>query len=100
MVPVQELPRPVRHRPARPRRLSPSSRPTAAEPTPDSANWPRDHGIELLAIFTSAVFAIVALTVVVGAVDQWWILIPVMAIHFALTAAVLTMTARLIDDGD
>ena len=51
-------------------------------------------------MFTFAVLVIVVLTVVLGAVDRWWILIPVMAVHFGVTAAVLTRTGRLLDDGD
>jgi hypothetical protein len=41
----------------------------------------------------------VALAVVVGAIGSWWILIPVMAVDFAVTAAVLVMMARLLNDG-
>ena len=45
-----------------------------------------DHGV------------IVALVCVVGSVDRWWILIPVMAVDFAVTGAVLAMMVRLLDD--
>jgi len=89
---------------ARPRR---PSLPTPARPTrPELARNPapvasplRDRGIGLLAAFTVAVLLIVVLAVVVGAIDRWWILIPVMAVDFAVTAAVLVMVARLLDDG-
>lgn len=98
MATLQEHPRPVRHGPGvRPRRLTAPVR--SAEPA-NVESWPRDRGIGLLAMFTFAVLVIVVLTVVLGAVDRWWILIPVMAVHFGVTAAVLTRTGRLLDDGD
>ena len=59
----------------------------------------RDRGISLLAIFTAATLLIVALVCVVGSVDRWWILIPVMAVDFAVTGAVLAVMVRLLDDG-
>ena len=96
MATLQEHPRRVRPG-VRPRPLAPPAR------SPEAANqesWPRDRGIGLLAMFTFAVLVIVVLTVVLGAVDRWWILIPVMAVHFGVTAAVLTRTGRLLDDGD
>jgi hypothetical protein len=40
----------------------------------------------------------VALAVLVGAIDRWWILIPVMAVDFAVTAAILVTMARLLSD--
>ena len=58
----------------------------------------RDRGISLLTIFTTAALLIVALVCVVGSVDRWWILIPVMAVDFAVTGAVLAMMVRLLDD--
>ena len=42
---------------------------------------------------------VVALVCVVGSVDRWWILIPVMAVDFAVTGAVLAVMVRLLDDG-
>jgi hypothetical protein len=41
----------------------------------------------------------VALAVLVGSVDAWWILVPVMAVDFAVTAAILVMMVRLLNDG-
>jgi hypothetical protein len=58
----------------------------------------RDRGIGLLATFTAGALLIVALTVLVGTVGHWWILVPVMAIDFMVAAGVLVMTARLLDD--
>lgn len=59
----------------------------------------RDRGVSLLAIFTAATLLIVALVCLVGGVDRWWILIPVMAIDLAATGIVLTAMIRLLDDG-
>ena len=114
MAPRLEHPRPA----ARTRRPSATagalprrpSLPTPARPTrPDLAPNPpnaapvatplRDRGIGLLAAFTAAMLVMVALAIVVGAIDSWWILIPVMAVDFAVTAAVLVMMARLLNDG-
>jgi hypothetical protein len=39
------------------------------------------------------------LVCLVGSIDRWWILIPVMAIDLAVTAAVLAVMIRLLDDG-
>jgi hypothetical protein len=88
--------------PARPRpdhrAPRPKSRPT---PTVTGSESPplRDRGISLLLIFTAATLLIVALVCVVGSVDRWWILIPVMAVDFAVTGAVLAVMVRLLDDG-
>jgi hypothetical protein len=61
---------------------------------------PGDRGLILLAVFTASALLIVALVVLVGAVESWWILIPVMTADFAVTAAVLVTVARLIEDAD
>jgi hypothetical protein len=67
----------------------------------DSESPPlRDRGISLLATFTAAMLLIVALVCVVGSVDRWWILIPVMAIDFAVTGALLAVMVRLLDGSE
>ena len=58
----------------------------------------RDRGIGLLATFTASMLGMVALAVLVGAVDAWWILVPVMAVDFAVTTGVLMMMVRLLSD--
>ena len=60
----------------------------------------RDRGIELMAAFISAMLVMIAMAVVVGMVDAWWVLIPVMATDFAVTAAVLVVVVSLLNDGD
>ena len=57
-----------------------------------------DHGLALLIIFTSSALLVVALVVLAGAVDQMWILAPIMLIDFAVTAAVLVTVAKLLQD--
>jgi hypothetical protein len=41
---------------------------------------------------------IVALAWLVAVVGRWWILVPVMAVALALTAIVLVVMVRLLDD--
>ena len=78
----------------------PRPKPPPAPVAPSSESSPiRDRGISLLAIFTAATLLIVALVCLVGSVDRWWILIPVMAIDLAVTGAVLAVMVRLLDDG-
>jgi hypothetical protein len=88
--------------PARPRSSSdpprPKSSPESVAPSSESSPI-RDRGISLLAIFTAATLLIVALVCLVGSVDRWWILIPVMAVDLAVTGAVLGVMVRLLDDG-
>lgn len=54
----------------------------------------------LLIVFTASALLIVALVVLVGAVGHWWILIPVMTVDFAVTAAVLVTVAKLLEEPD
>jgi hypothetical protein len=54
----------------------------------------------LLIVFTASALTVVALVVLVAAIGSWWILIPVMAVDFAVTAAVLITVAKLLEDSD
>jgi hypothetical protein len=86
--------------PARPRSNRDAPGPKPAPGAPSSESSPiRDRGISLLAIFTAATLLIVALVCLLGSVDRWWILIPVMAIDLTVTGAVLAVMVRLLDDG-
>jgi len=72
---------------------------------PDSSRGPaplRDRGSVLLLVFTSALLVMVGLISLAAVVDRTWILIPVMAIDLAVTAAVLASVFRLMgnDDGE
>ena len=57
-----------------------------------------DRGIGLLLIFTVGVLVMVALITLTAIVDSWWMLGPVMAFDFVVTAAVLAIIARLLGD--
>jgi hypothetical protein len=54
----------------------------------------------LLVVFTASALVVVALAVLVGAIGRLWVLIPVMAVDFAVTAVVLVMVAKLLEDAD
>lgn len=108
-----ELPRPPLARPPRQSgRRRPASVPaptpparTDAPPKPPSVPTGespplRDRGLELMAAFTAAMLVMIVMAVVVGMVDAWWVLIPVMATDFAVTAAVLVVVVSLLNDGD
>jgi membrane protein YdbS with pleckstrin-like domain len=64
----------------------------------DEAGPLRDRGMTLLATVACAMLPIVALAWLVGAIDHWWVLIPVIALVLALTAVVLVMITRLLDE--
>jgi hypothetical protein len=57
-----------------------------------------DRGIGLLIIFTAGVLVMVGLITLTAILDSWWMLGPVMAFDFVLTAAVLAIIVRLLDD--
>jgi hypothetical protein len=61
---------------------------------------PADRGLMLLIVFTASALTIVALVVLIAAIGSWWTLIPVMAVDFAVTAAVLITVAKLLEDSD
>ena len=57
-----------------------------------------DRGIGLLIIFTAGVLVMVGLITLTAIIDRWWILGPVMAFDFVVTAAVLAIIVRLLGD--
>jgi hypothetical protein len=59
----------------------------------------RDPGLTLLGTAAAAMLSIVALAWLVGVVDHWWILIPVVAVALALTGLVLAVATHLLNDG-
>ena len=74
----------------------------ATEPAvPEPPSLPlADRGLILFVVFTASALAIVGLVVLLGAIGSWWTLIPVMAVDFAVTAAVLVTVAKLLEDSD
>ena len=69
---------------------------TPVRPPPPSA----DRGLILLIVFTASALTIVGLVVLIGAIGSWWTLVPVMAVDFAVTGAVLVTLAKLLEGGD
>ena len=57
-----------------------------------------DRGIGLLLIFTAGVLVMVGIIALTAILDRWWVLGPVMAFDFAVTAAVMAIIARLLRD--
>jgi hypothetical protein len=57
-----------------------------------------DRGLGLLVIFTAGVLVMVALITLTTVLDGWWMLPPVMAADLAITAGVLAIIVRLLND--
>lgn len=56
---------------------------------------------QLLSVFLAATLVMVVAVIVVGIVDRWWVLVPVMLVDFATTFGVVAYIARLLtDDGE
>jgi hypothetical protein len=56
---------------------------------------------QLLSVFLAATLVMVTAVIVVGIVDRWWVLVPVMLVDFATTFGVVAYLARLLaDDGE
>jgi hypothetical protein len=55
----------------------------------------------LLCVFLAATLVMVAAVILVGIVDRWWVLLPVMLTDFATTFGVVTYSMDLLaDDGE
>jgi hypothetical protein len=71
-------------------------------PAPQPASTQREgrgiDGLRPLWVFFVAALAIVGAVTVTGAVDSWWILVPVMAVFFISTFAVLATIMWLLGD--
>jgi anti-sigma-K factor RskA len=88
------------HAPTRRREIHPPLPPVAPEPRPAQDDR-RIDGLGPLWVFLVASLAIVGAVVLAGAVDRWWILVPVMCVFFASTFGVLASIMRLLrDSGD
>ena len=60
----------------------------------EPSDW--DRGLDLLLTFFGAALLMVVAVVIVGAVDAWWVLMPVMLAHLAVTFGVLAMMVHLL----
>ncbi len=72
--------------------------PVAAPPTHE-CGADRDRGMGLLLSFVGALSVMVADVVVIGAVDDSWILIPGVAVLLLMAAVVFGSIMRLLADG-
>jgi hypothetical protein len=61
-----------------------------------SAGLSRWGGDFLFLVFFVAAVIMVIAVVLVGAVDQWWVLVPVMLVHLAATFGVLVAIVQLL----
>jgi hypothetical protein len=85
----------------RPTKATTGAKPsTPPSPPSEKASPLRDRGLTLLGTVTAAVLSIVAVSWLVAVVGRWWILVPAMAIALALTAIVLGVMIRLLDDSE
>jgi hypothetical protein len=56
---------------------------------------------QLLSVFLAATLVMVTAVIVVGIVDRWWVLVPVMLVDFATTFGVVAYITRLLaGDGE
>jgi hypothetical protein len=91
------MPRPERSSPVARERQPVSSRadPAAAVSPPARSAG----GLSMLLVFTAAVLAVTLAVVVLAIANQWWVLVPVMLVDFAVTIGVTAMTLHLLADG-
>lgn len=85
-------------RPATEKSRRPAPPPSARQASRPSASLP-DRGIRVLLAFVTAMLIMVAGVTLVGAVDQWWVLVPVMLVDFILTFTVLALFVELLGEG-
>jgi hypothetical protein len=62
----------------------------------DEASRSSSSGEFLLLVFFLATLTMVAAVVLVGAVGQWWVLVPVMLVDFVAISAVLVAIVQLL----
>jgi hypothetical protein len=55
--------------------------------------------MRVLLAFVAAAMIMVIAVVLVGAVGQWWVLVPVMLVDFIVTSVVLALVVELLGDG-
>ena len=79
-----------------------STAPAAARQPPMRRRRSAGDGVgQLLSVFLAATLVMVTAVIVVGIVDRWWVLVPVMLVDFATTFGVVAYIARLLaGDGE
>ena len=89
----------------RPERTSPAGRerrPVSWRTVPDAAAAQPARstgGVGMLLVFTAAVLAVTLAVVILAIANQWWVLVPVMIVDFAVTFGVTAMTLHLLAEG-
>lgn len=75
--------------------------PTAPSPRLPAPKRPVGGVGALLSVFLSATLVMVVAVIAVGAVNHWWVLLPVMLVDFGVTFLVVAFIMRLLaDDGE
>jgi hypothetical protein len=79
-----------------------SHTPTASPPSTVHRDRTSQHhgGERLLFVFVAATLIMVLAAVLVGAVGQWWVLVPVMLVDLTLTFVVLASIVGMLGDDD
>jgi hypothetical protein len=87
-------------RPTRGLAASLSAAPAPAPDSPVRGRFPGGSVSGLMFVFVTATLVMVTAVIVVGIVDRWWVLVPVMLVDFATTFGVVAYIIRLLaDDG-
>ena len=81
--------------PPSPDRIQPQDAAPSTE-SERSSGW--SGGEFLLLVFLGATIIMVVAVVLVGAVGQWWVLVPVLVVDLTVTFVVLASVVRLIGD--
>jgi hypothetical protein len=79
-----------------------STVPTPGRDPPMRGRCSAGDGVgRLLSVFLAATLVMVTAVIIVGIVDRWWVLVPVMVVDVATTFAVVAYIARMLaDDGE
>ena len=70
------------------------------DPSAENQRGPGLSSIWLLAVFGVAALVVVGVVWLVSAVGHWWLLVPAMAVHLAMTALIVWLCLRLASDGE
>lgn len=75
--------------------------PTTPNPRVPAPQRPVGGVGALLSVFLTATLVMVVAVIAVGAVNDWWVLLPVMLVDFGVTFLVVAFIMRLLaDDGE
>ena len=77
--------------------VRPAGAPTAPPHSPTASPV---GGLAMLLAFPLGVLIVSVMVALLATAGRWWVLVPVMLLDFAVTAAVSVMTARLLGEDD